>query len=425
MKRILLLLFFTIQILSSSAQDDKTVTLTVTGQSKTIDGARQNALRSAIEQAFGTFISSNTKILNDKLVNDEIVSVSNGNIQKYTILNEIRIPDGSFVTTINAIVSINKLTSFCENKGIAIEFKGALFALNMKMQLLNEQNEIKAIKNTCEIIRQISDRAFDYTLKVSNPLKADAKWRIPIEINVTANESFFKIPEILNATLSSLSLQSSEVDDYSASNKITYPITLGMSNSKYGYFFLRSPESIFEIISTLYYFNHSVLNFQISNGIENMQLSSITKGGSSNFQVFDKKFGVFLRHNEIASVFHNRGVMGYYNGAIGFTDFTSNGLNSEREPVQLGTTTIHFPGYSYESAGQKYFMSAIGKNYSFVKDVKHKVEKNKRAYQAGIVISFIGIDKNDKSLIQIITTDLRTTDEIGKITEYKIVPYTN
>jgi hypothetical protein len=48
-------------------------------------------LRSAIEQAFGAFISSKTEILNDNLVKDEIVSVSNGNIQKFEVLSEAQI----------------------------------------------------------------------------------------------------------------------------------------------------------------------------------------------------------------------------------------------------------------------------------------------------------------------------------------------
>jgi hypothetical protein len=76
MKKLLLLLTFVFTI-SAYAQVDKTVTLVVSGQGKTQDEARQVALRSAIEQAFGAFISSKTEILNDNLVKDEIVSVAN------------------------------------------------------------------------------------------------------------------------------------------------------------------------------------------------------------------------------------------------------------------------------------------------------------------------------------------------------------
>ena len=82
MKRIILILTFIALSITIYAQEDNSATLTVSGQGKTQDEAKQNALRSAIEQAFGAFISSNTEILNDELVKDEIVSVSNGNIQK-------------------------------------------------------------------------------------------------------------------------------------------------------------------------------------------------------------------------------------------------------------------------------------------------------------------------------------------------------
>ena len=77
---ILLLLSFSTY---AKAGDNKTVTLITSGQGKTQDEAKQNALRNAIEQAFGAFISSHTEVINDNLVKDEIISVRNCNIQKY------------------------------------------------------------------------------------------------------------------------------------------------------------------------------------------------------------------------------------------------------------------------------------------------------------------------------------------------------
>ena len=123
------------------------MTLVVNGQGKTPDDAKQSALRNAIEQAFGTFISSKTDILNDQLIKDEIVSVSNGNIQKFEILSEGQMTDGSYYSTLKATVSGSKLTSFCESKGISVEFKGALFSFNIKQQIINEENELKAIQD--------------------------------------------------------------------------------------------------------------------------------------------------------------------------------------------------------------------------------------------------------------------------------------
>ena len=67
--------------------NDKVVTLVVNGTGQTKEEATRNALRSAIEQAFGTFVSANTEVLNDELIKDEIVTVSSGNIVSYKELS--------------------------------------------------------------------------------------------------------------------------------------------------------------------------------------------------------------------------------------------------------------------------------------------------------------------------------------------------
>ena len=139
MKKLLLLFTFAFT-LTTNAQDEKTMTLVVNGQGKTQEEAKQNAFRSAIEQAFGTFISSNTEILNDDLIKDEIVSVSNGNIQNFEILSEVQMQNGKWLSTLKAEVSVSKLTTFCKSKGISVEFQGSLFAFNINQQILNSEN---------------------------------------------------------------------------------------------------------------------------------------------------------------------------------------------------------------------------------------------------------------------------------------------
>ena len=71
MKKLLLLLTVSFSI-SASAQDDKTVTLTVSGQGKTQDEAKQVALRSAIEQAFGGWDKANKEHFADGALYDQI-----------------------------------------------------------------------------------------------------------------------------------------------------------------------------------------------------------------------------------------------------------------------------------------------------------------------------------------------------------------
>ena len=174
MKKIVLLLgIITLLANVSFAQEDKTVTLTVSGQGQTQDEAKQNALRNAIEQAFGSFISSNTEILNDELVKDEIVSIANGNIQKFEVISEVEVPEVGHATTLKATVSVTKLTSFVESKGVEIEFKGSLFGANLRQQRINENAELQAIINLCEVSNEILSKSIDYSIEVDEPVKAN------------------------------------------------------------------------------------------------------------------------------------------------------------------------------------------------------------------------------------------------------------
>lgn len=72
MKISLVLFSFIVSTFLYAQESDKVVSITVTGSGKTQDEAKQSALRSAIEQAFGAFISSKTEMLNDKVVTDQI-----------------------------------------------------------------------------------------------------------------------------------------------------------------------------------------------------------------------------------------------------------------------------------------------------------------------------------------------------------------
>ena len=90
----------------------KEVSITASGSGKTLEDAKQAALRSATEQAFGAFISSKTEMFNDQVVADQMASVSSGNIKSFSILNESQLPDGSWGVTLKALVSVDKLTSF-------------------------------------------------------------------------------------------------------------------------------------------------------------------------------------------------------------------------------------------------------------------------------------------------------------------------
>ena len=275
MKLKLLLILVLLNYSSVFSQEDKTVTLMVSAQGQTISEAKQNALRDAIEQAFGAFISSNTEILNDELVKDEIVSVSNGNIQDYDVISELELPEGGYATTLKATVSVTKLTSFVESKGGIVEFKGGLFASNILIQELYEKNETEAISNIVTLLKEISKKSFDHSIKVEEPFADNNEWIIPITVDVFVNNNFFIITNLLEQTLRSLSLSEAEVENYKKLNKKVYPITLATTKKRkgMGIYYLRMNESRIKIQNIIFFLKNAIIDFKINNGLFKKRLT--------------------------------------------------------------------------------------------------------------------------------------------------------
>lgn len=277
------------------AQEERMVSLTVSGQGKTLEEAKHSALRNAIEQAFGAFISSKTEILNDDLVKDEIVSISNGNIHSVEVISEVQISEGRYATTLKTTVSVTKLTSFVTSKGVEVEFKGSLFAFNINQQKLNEKNEVKAIEDLCEVIRTLADNSFNYTLHTSNPISIDGsneQWKIPMYISVYANSNIYNISKYMNTTLKGISLSNIDANNYMNLGKKVFPISFAASEKDYNYILLRNEQSVQNILRTMYYFNHALLNFKISNGLQEW---AIAEYPTNIKYIYDYAFRLFIK----------------------------------------------------------------------------------------------------------------------------------
>lgn len=256
------------------AQNDKSVTLVVSGQGKSQEEAKQQALRSAIEQAFGTFISSKTEILNDNLLNDEVVSITNGNIQSFKILKENQLPDGTWTTMINTIVSINKLTSFYESKGVKIEFGGGLFAQNVEIQKLNKKSEKIAWVNVSKVIEKLVQNCFDYEISISDPnLVYEDRFTIPITINVTLNKNLESIKEVLNSFCSSVGMPNHEIDSYKKRSEWYFGISLEKKSSTH---YFRNVEVANDILSIPWKLSKAAItNFTIVNDIDKYNINDL------------------------------------------------------------------------------------------------------------------------------------------------------
>jgi hypothetical protein len=296
----LVLIFFTFGVFAQT--DSKDVHITSSGSGETLEDAKQAALRSATEQAFGVFISSKTEIFNDQIVADQMASVSSGNIKSYEILNESQLPNGSWGVTIKSIVSVDKLASFVQAKGFAVEVKGGLFALNIKQQILNEQGEIKAISEMVGLLHEPMQSSFDYTIQSSDPKSLDAEskyWEIPLVVKATANKNMDFCANYFLKTLAALSLSSEEVSNYKSLNKAVFPIRINYNGNEQDYY-LRKQISVNVILTLVNQWEYYTGLFTVHSGLD--ESNGNGKGGVL-LQIHDETNIKFLTTGQLAAGF--------------------------------------------------------------------------------------------------------------------------
>lgn len=304
MKQLILIVTLALSF-NAFAQDDQTVTLTVSGQGGTLEDAKQNALRSAIEQAFGAFISSKTEILNDELVKDEIVMISNGNIQDFEIISEIQIPDGGgYATSLKTTVSVTKLTSFVESKGVEVEFQGGLFGANIRQQKLNEEAEYKAILNMVNVLYEILGKSLDYSVEVSEPVAYGEDFQLVYSVTVNPNDNYDLFLDYFTKTISSIAMSESEIESYEKLNKPTFALLLtdnqefkSDGKSFYGNeeevkastFVFRSFRSLHYLRFLLLTSNSNLTNFAVTTDIDTTKVlmgAQLTVNGYKSTKIF-------------------------------------------------------------------------------------------------------------------------------------------
>lgn len=196
--------------------NEKVVTLVVNGTGQTKEEATKNALRSAIEQAFGTFVSANTEVLNDELIKDEIATVTTGNIKSYKELSVSQTSNGLYDASVQTTVSIDQLTKFAQSKGMQAELAGASFVMNMKMRELNKKNELVAMRHLVSKLKAIAQKGlYDYKIEIGDPqLKNDNNYTISITVAICENENTKAFNNAINQTLQALSLSEKEKSEY-------------------------------------------------------------------------------------------------------------------------------------------------------------------------------------------------------------------
>lgn len=210
MKKVILIVFAFVLHLCLAAQP-KEVSLVVIGEGPTKEEATNNALRSAVEQAFGVFVSANTEILNDEVVKDEIATISSGNIKSYKLIAYEETTTGEKSVTLQATVSIGKLISYAQNHGSSTEFAGGTFAANMRLLELNRNATKKALEKLYQVLPSMVSSMYDYKLDVKDPIIHGNYCEIETVVKVLANRHTKEVGDFYFQSLKALALSETDL----------------------------------------------------------------------------------------------------------------------------------------------------------------------------------------------------------------------
>lgn len=202
------------------------VVVTCLGEGKSLSEATSNALRSGIEQTYGAFVSSNTTLLNDNMVKDEVISVSSGNIVAYKIMSQSNI-DGKYQVIVQAEISQSKLTTFAKSKGARTEINTSALAMNVKLAQFYKENEEKTFKHLKAILKETAPFCIDYILKTTEPIKIERGkdqgiWVVNTWVGYKYNDNYEAAKKMILQTAKSLSMTKDEADRYKSLGERVY-----------------------------------------------------------------------------------------------------------------------------------------------------------------------------------------------------------
>ena len=422
-----------LQVVVVSAQNTDTVRLVTTGSGMSETEAVQVALRSAVEQAYGVFISSDTQILNDELVKDEIVSISSGNVVGYELVSVSQADDGTYHLMVSSEVSLGKLSSFVTARGGSSDFKGGLFGFAIKQQQLNEANELSTIESLVYQLDEIASRSFDYEIQPGQPRQEeDGTWAIPVEITATANANFEVYKDVLVESLRSISLSASERDQYREMNKEVWPVTLGITEDRYVHIILRNKLSWEYIWSQVYSLHQWITNFDVSNGVNQWPLIRADYSGraAEHFQCDDQNLGLVVGYSDSDGYIGSESIFNFHwedydedEKNVVSDLFRSPGLGWGIPFKDWGKTlargvTATLPGFQ----GLHHFIEnetllGVGR-YRAKKDFK-KIEKEGHAF--GFLFSFVRPSpESGPASVRFLADDIVTLETLSNISGYTV-----
>lgn len=207
--------------------------IVTTGMGVTPEAAVKDALRSAVEMVVGAVVNSETRIANDEIISDEILTLSHGFVRKYEKVAESANGADGYTVTVAAIVTEKHIADKLQAKGVTVNYNtSALFAQYKEWDRLAMAEKTMAEKLFgLEAIKQKRCNVYDYQMTVDEPIRENGKYKIKVFRTATKNANWEVEYQNMLATLDEICYEKT-VLDYVPRNKHPYMESVG--NGAYG-----------------------------------------------------------------------------------------------------------------------------------------------------------------------------------------------
>jgi hypothetical protein len=143
-------------------QDSKKVLyVEVVAEGATLQQAREQAFRMAVERAVGTVIASETQVQDSRIVRDEVISYASGYVDRYELVEQVTV-NGQVRVRMNIWVAHSRLANRLLNRS---EAAGQVEGARITQQIHSIQNERQSADRLLEsVLRDYPQRAYDVQL---------------------------------------------------------------------------------------------------------------------------------------------------------------------------------------------------------------------------------------------------------------------
>lgn len=161
----------------------------VAGDGPSVDQARNNGFRLAVEQALGTLISSETEVRNGKITRDEIISYASGYVDRFEIISQQKTQTG-FRVGMRVWVKKSALSDRLLNrteKSNQVDGPRA----SVRLETLNKERET-GDRLLQQVLNDFPKRAFDIEFNSTDVIRQNRASQMEISFRLQWNKDYLK-----------------------------------------------------------------------------------------------------------------------------------------------------------------------------------------------------------------------------------------